>query len=135
MSFFDNLFDSEWAQRSDINELDERARRLEYRVLRGNQHATGLEQEVSDLRRDVSGMLLMLETLQRVLADRGICSQEDFVKRMRAIDAEDGIVDGEMSPTSNRQADLRYCDACQHFNPARLRDCQYCGRIFGPKAT
>jgi len=135
MSFFNNLFDSEWRQRSDINDLDARAAHLEYRVLRGKQQATGLEQEVSDLRRDVSGMLLMLETLRRVLADRGICSQEDFVKRMRAIDAEDGIVDGKMSPPGNAEADLRYCDACQHFNPARLRNCQYCGRVFGPKAT
>jgi hypothetical protein len=54
---------------------------------------------------------------------------------MRAIDAEDGIVDGKMSPPRNGEADLRYCDACQHFNPAKLRNCQYCGRIFGPKAT
>ncbi len=133
MSLFRHMFDSHWMQRADINDLEERAEQLESRVMSSKQKSANLEQDVSALRRDVSGVILMLETMQRVLADRGICSQEDFVKRMRALDAEDGIVDGKMSPPRNGEADLRYCDACQHFNPARLRNCQYCGRIFGPK--
>ena len=45
---------------------------------------------VRELRKDVSSLLLAVETIQRILADKGICSGEDFVKRMRAIDAEDG---------------------------------------------
>ncbi len=135
MSLFNYMFDSEWNQRSDINDLEERAHELEYRVLSGGQKAKNLETEVTHLRRDVSRMLLLLETFQRVLADKGICSQDDFVRRMRAIDAEDGVEDGQMSPGRNSEKDVRYCDACQHFNSARLHACQYCGRLFGPKKT
>jgi len=135
MSLFNYLFDSEWMQRSDINALEERANELEYRVLSGGQKSRNLETDVTHLRRDVSRMLLILETFQRILADRGICSQEDFVRRMRAIDAEDGVEDGQMSPGRNSEKDVRYCDACQHFNSARLMACQYCGRLFGPKRT
>jgi len=135
MSLFRYLFDSQWMQRSDIDHLEERAGELEYRVLKSGQQSLGLEADVSRLRRDVSRMLLMLETVQRVLADKGICNQEDFVRRMRAIDAEDGIVDGQRTPGSAGEADLRYCDSCQHFNPARLLACQYCGRLFGPRKS
>ena len=133
MSFFRYLFDSHWMQRSDIDNLEERAGELEYRVLKGGQASKNLETDMAHLRRDVSRMMLMLEAIQRTLADKGLCSREDLVRRMQAIDAEDGVVDGRMTPASSGQEELRYCNSCQHFNPARLLSCQYCGRLFGPK--
>lgn len=134
MSFFHYLFDNDWMQRADIDHLEERASELEYRVLRSGQSSKDLETDVTQLRRDVSRMMLVLEAVQRTLADKGICSREDLVRRMQAIDAEDGVVDGRMTPSSTGKADLRFCDSCQHFNPAHLQACQYCGRLFGPKA-
>ena len=135
MSVFDYLFDSHWLMRTDISRLDDRAAQLEQRAFRSGEKTTGLEGDVSRLRRDVSSMLLILETTQRILADRGICSQEDFIHRMRAIDAEDGVEDGRITPGRNSEKDLRFCDACHHYNSVRLQACQYCGRIFGPKPT
>lgn len=133
MSFFRYLFDSEWMQRADIDRLEERAGELEYRLLRSGQSSRNLETDVSQLRREVSRMMLMLEAIQRTLADKNLCSREDLVRRMQAIDAEDGVVDGRVTPPGSGAADLRYCDSCQHFNPAHLVSCQYCGRLFGPK--
>jgi len=121
-----------WIQRADINRLDEKAEALEKRIWSERSKADDVRLEVRELRRDVSRMLLAVEALQRVLADKGICSGEDFVRRMRAIDAEDGITDGRMTPSSTEAEELRYCDGCQHFNPPRLKGCQYCGRLFGP---
>lgn len=133
MSLFRYLFDSDWMQRADLERLDEKAEKLEARVWADREKKVGLELQVNELRRDVGRMLLMLETTQRILADKGICSSEDFVRRMRAIDAEDGIEDGQLRPPAPTESELRYCDACQHFNPARLKSCQYCGRLFGRK--
>jgi hypothetical protein len=133
MSFFRYLFDNNWMQRADIDNLEERAGELEYRILQSGQSSRNLETDMAHLRRDVSRMMLMLEAIQRTLADKGLCSREDLVQRMQAIDAEDGLVDGKMTLPSSGKAELRYCDSCQHFNPAHLLACQYCGRLFGPK--
>ena len=134
MSFFRYLFDSHWMQRADIDSLEERASELEYRVLSSGQSSKSLETDVVHLRRDVSRMMLMLEAVQRTLADKGLCSREDLVRRMQAIDAEDGLIDGKMALPSSGKPELRYCDSCQHFNPAHLEACQYCGRRFGPES-
>jgi len=120
-------------QRADIHRLDDKAEALEKRLWSERSRTDDLRLDVRELRRDVSRMLLAVEALQRVLADKGICSTEDFVKRMRAIDAEDGVTDGKMTPSSPEAEELRYCDGCQHFNPPRLKGCQYCGRLFGPR--
>ena len=133
MSLFRYLFDSDWMQRADLEHLDERAQELEARVWATHEKEKSVGLQVNELRRDVGRILLVVETLQRVLADKGICSEEDFVRRMRAIDAEDGIEDGRLRPPASKESELRYCDACQHFNPARLHACQYCGRLFGRK--
>lgn len=133
MSIYSYLFDSDWMQRADLNRLDEKAEALDARLWSERNRSDDVRLEVRELRRDVSRMLLAVETLQRVLADKGICSGEDFVKRMRAVDAEDGVVDGQLGGGSDSAQELRYCDGCQHFNPPRLHACQYCGLVFGPK--
>ena len=129
MSLFNTL--AFGLRRTDINRLDEKAEALEKRLWSERNRSDDLRLDLRELRRDVSGLLLAVETMQRILADRGICSAEDFIKRMRAIDAEDGITDGRMTPTVPDAEELRYCDGCQHFNPPRLKGCQYCGRLFG----
>ena len=122
-----------WIHQADVRRLDEKAEALEKRLWSERSRSDDVRLEVRELRRDVSRMLLAVETIQRVLADRGICSGPDFVKRMRAIDAEDGVVDGRITLDSSQDVEeLRYCDGCQHFNPPRLKGCQYCGRLFGP---
>jgi len=131
MSLFNTL--AFGMRRADINRLDEKAEALEKRLWSERDRSDDARMELRELRRDVSRMLLAVETIQRVLADQGICGAEDFVKRMRAIDAEDGVTDGRRTASAPEAEELRYCDGCQHFNPPRLQGCQYCGRIFGPK--
>jgi hypothetical protein len=130
---FDSMFDSDWLRRVDINRLEEKAESIDARLWHERERSDDVRHEVRELRRDVSRILLAVETLQRVLADKGICSGEDFVKRMRAVDAEDGVVDGQFQGPAAEAEELRYCDACQHFNPNPLKACQYCGRSFGPR--
>lgn len=133
MSLFRCLFDSDWMRRADLERLNEKAGELEARVLSTRSKSATLESDVAELRRDVSGMMLMLETVVRVLADRGLCSREDFVARMRAVDAEDGIEDGQLKPKPPATREMRYCDACEHYSA--LRACNYCGRLFGTKKS
>jgi hypothetical protein len=135
MSFFNYLFDSDWMQRADLERLDERAQQLEARVMSSRERSSSLEADVTRLRRDVSGLILTVETMLRVMADKGICNREDFVARMRALDAEDGVEDGQISTPKAGARELRYCDTCQHFNAPNLKACAYCGRLFGPKKT
>jgi hypothetical protein len=130
MSLFNTL--AFGLRRTDINRLDEKAEALEKRLWSERDRSDDMRMEVREMRRDVSRLLLAVETLQRILADKGICSAEDFVRRMRAIDAEDGVTDGKLTAGAPEAEELRYCDGCQHFNPPRLKGCQYCGRLFGP---
>ena len=133
MSVFDYLFDNEWFQRSDINRLDRKAEAIEKRLWKSKDQARDAMREVQELRQDVSRLLLLLETTQRVLLDKGICTRDEFSRMLRAVDAEDGVVDGQMGAAGAASEELRYCDACQHFNAIGLKKCQYCGAPSGPR--
>ena len=75
-------------------------------------------------------MVLVLETLRRVILDKGLCTKEEFERMMVAVDAEDGVIDGLSSLPPDGSGELRFCSGCQHFNPVDRSTCQYCGAAF-----
>lgn len=67
--------------------------------------ATAARAEVSAIRngggvdsarlvRALEELALSTKTLQRMLVEKGVCTQAEFASRLRQIDLEDGVADG-----------------------------------------
>lgn len=133
MSIFDYVFDNDWFQRADINRLDEKAEAIEARIGQSSAQTQDLGQQIRELRKDVSRMLLLVETTHRILLDKRVCTPEEFTRMMKSVDAEDGLEDGQLNSGQGASEELRYCNGCKHFNPAARAKCQYCGAAFGSR--
>ena len=57
------------------------------RTTGGGVHAARLEQALGEL-------ALATKTVQRMLVEKGVCSSDEFAKKLREIDLEDGSADG-----------------------------------------
>ena len=91
MSFWDYVFDSEFKQRTDINELSDQSDRAARRLRRD----TGkLEERIEDLENELASLSLFSRCLLRVLAGKGVCTPEEWQETIRALDLEDGKLDG-----------------------------------------
>ena len=114
------------------------------------------------LRMDLCRMMLMFESLKRVLIDRGVISEEEFEQAVLDADLADGVRDGVYTQKKvpritcsqckrlNRKRAYCYfcgqplhvkervnmskrrCPKCEQINPTRLQRCQYCGAGLGP---
>ncbi len=47
------------------------------------------------LERAIGELALAVKTVQRIAVEKGLCTPQEFQDRMRAIDAEDGRIDGQ----------------------------------------
>jgi hypothetical protein len=75
---------------------DDRRRRTERRVDRvtARRRAEGAEDRLEALEQRVGEMALFLRALSRVLVEKGAIDRADFVAAAKAVDAQDGSVDG-----------------------------------------
>ena len=55
----------------------------------GGIDAARLEQTLGEL-------ALATKTVQRMLIEKGVCNSEEFAKKLREIDLEDGVADGRL---------------------------------------
>jgi hypothetical protein len=54
--------------------------------------------EADTLRTAVARLMLVVETQHRMLLEKGVCTKEEFDALLHAVDAEDGLVDGQRKP-------------------------------------
>ena len=90
MSLLNWLFD--FYQQHRIEKLrDEASRaRAEAMAVRG----AGGRVDVERLERALGELALAVKTIQRVAVEKGLCSPEEFRRKLQAIDLEDGAADG-----------------------------------------
>ncbi len=79
-------------QHTQIDEARDEARqaRAELASVRssgGGVDAARLEQAIGEL-------ALATKTLQRMLIEKGVCNADEFARKLREIDLEDGVADG-----------------------------------------
>ena len=90
-SLWSALFDSDWQQRADIDDLSAKTSSISRRL--GRDHAS-LTAEVKALEQRVAELTLFNRTLLAVLLDSGAITEEAFNDQLRAFDLEDGKLDG-----------------------------------------
>ena len=93
-----------------------------------------LEREAAEVReRDalnvrVGNLALAIESLLRLLKDKGIVTNLDLRRMEQQVDLEDGHTDGEYHPSLSPVPS--HCPKCEARIPSGKRLCQLCGHSF-----
>lgn len=90
MSLINWIFDAYQHHKLDQNRQETDELRNELRSL----HARGGGVNQEHLEKAVGELALAIKTIQRLAVEKGLCSNDEFQRKMREIDAEDGRVDG-----------------------------------------
>ncbi len=90
MSLINWIFDI--YQHSKIDQVREEAAqaRAEVAAVRGQAGSV----DAARLERALEELALATKTIQRMVIEKGLCSHDEFVSRLRQIDLEDGQLDG-----------------------------------------
>lgn len=117
---WDYLFDNEYSQRSDINEL-----KMAVAAAGDSAEAVPrLRQELGEAKQRIGQMELALEALIRLLEVRSGIGREEVSLMVQRIDLADGVEDGQMGP--DRLTEAPACPSCgRPINPKRAT-CLYC---------
>ena len=75
-----------------VGEEASRRRRVD---LQSRRRDRGLDRRVEELEDDLGQMALFVRTLFRLLCEKGTIQRAEFLEAARAIDAQDGSVDGK----------------------------------------
>jgi hypothetical protein len=78
-------------QHTKIDEVRKEAMEARLEAARVNQ---GGSVDAARLERALGELALATKTIQRLLVDKGVCSNEEFRGTLQAVDAEDGRADG-----------------------------------------
>ncbi|RMG17416.1 MAG: hypothetical protein D6731_04210 [Planctomycetota bacterium] len=93
--FWSYVFDSEYRQRADIEDLKRRGQAVQRRVRRG---LRDLEERVEELELQVGSLALLCRALLSLLREQGTVDPEALAAAVDAIDLEDGVRDGLVTP-------------------------------------
>ena len=98
MDFWDHLFDNEYKQRADIESLKRSSLARKQGRMRDRQQVQDLQKRIEDLEDQVGELALLCRSLLTVLREDGTVPPERFQEVLQRIDAEDGVVDGKITP-------------------------------------
>ncbi|MEZ6189456.1 MAG: hypothetical protein R3F62_31205 [Planctomycetota bacterium] len=99
--FWRNLFDNDYRQRIDIDDLGSRLSSERKRSVRQRRKVAGLEQRVEELEGQVGELALICRGLLSYLRQAELIVPEELEQIFEAIDAEDGVLDGRVTPESH----------------------------------
>lgn len=95
MGLINWIFDIYQHTRIDTATKDAAAARAEIASLRVDaQRGDGGRADTARLEAALGELALATRTVQRMLVEKGVCTRDEFERRLRQIDAEDGNVDG-----------------------------------------
>ncbi len=97
MSLWNHLFDSEWRQRSDIESLKSVSMRQSSKLRRQSRKS---EERLRDLELEVGELSMICRGLLTLLERQGTVEPAALKAVMHEIDAEDGVIDGRVTPES-----------------------------------
>ena len=114
MSIFNYLFDNEWRQRSDIEDLRERSRRQQYVARREKRRASSeiqaLEYNVKELQEQVGELQLITRAMHQMLQSQNGWDESRFQKILVELDLEDGVRDGKVTSHQEEEPEFKPSD-------------------------
>ena len=129
MGVLDYMYDNDWIQRNDINNLQRSNQVMRSKVIRDGTRIRNLEDEIDHL-------TLINEALLRMLEKKGVLARDEFRALLVEVDLEDGVHDGKLAPTvptvagaaPARPAADTVCKFCRTANDPGNRFCSHCRR-------
>ena len=107
MSLFKYLFDTEWGQRNDIEELKQKARRQQIltsgRTQRYDDAILGLQLEQKELEIQIGELQLTVRALLQMLNQTKDWNDSTFEEMLEKLDLEDGVLDGMITKPTDDQ--------------------------------
>jgi hypothetical protein len=90
MGLINWIFDIYQHTQIDKAKDEARAARAEVAAVRN----AGGSVDGARLERALGELALATKTVQRVMVEKGVCTNEEFARKLREIDLEDGVADG-----------------------------------------
>lgn len=128
MGYFDDLFkseflfDSEYQQRSDIENLKQQ-------VI----NTPDPSRMIRPLADRVDRLELLCKSLTELVISKGLATREELSVVTQQLDLADGVEDGKISSRTRKKAPR--CNACGRFINPRRDHCVYCNAAVGAAAT
>jgi hypothetical protein len=99
MSMWNYVFDNDYLQRADIEALKRSANHTSLKL-----HSATLKEDkrIEQLEQRVGELALLCRGLLTVLNESGAVKPEALHAAMAKIDAEDGVIDGQVTPEEKR---------------------------------
>ena len=98
MDFLDMFVDTETKMQYDIESLKKLAQYRKYARLRDLERIESQEARIEQLENHVAELALICRSLVTALRENGTVNPETMMETMIRIDAEDGVVDGKITP-------------------------------------
>ena len=80
-------------------------------------------QAVDELAAQVDRQNLLLQTLLRLLLEKGVIQEQEFKEWIAYVDGLDGKVDGKLQ----KEKGIKNCPSCGRVSAVDAVKCQYCG--------
>ena len=125
MSMFKYMFDTEWMQRMDIEELRDQERAMRSEMYFLDKKSAKAKDQLKVLQHEVGELALVCKTLMRIILEKGLCTGKELGELMHEIDLEDGVADGRVTPKGPQNSDI--CPECDHTIKGGKKRCLYCG--------
>jgi hypothetical protein len=99
MGAWNFIFDNELFQRMDIEDLRRQAEHSRWAARRASRRTND---RLEDVEKDLAEVVLLCRALVSMLRERGVFDENALQAALRAVDAEDGVIDGRVTPESER---------------------------------
>lgn len=131
-SVLDYMFDNEWIQRADIENLKTSAQQMQSTAFQMRRKVIDDAQRIRELEDQVAHLTLINEAVLRMLEKKGVFARDEFRSLLVEIDLEDGVHDGKLAPPERKDApkpsSLFYCKFCRTGNERSNQFCSHCRR-------
>jgi hypothetical protein len=131
-SVLDYMFDNDWIQRADIDNLKNSTfemRNTENRIRRKVADDAARIRELED---QVAHLTLINEAVLRILEKKGVFARDEFRSLLVEVDLEDGVHDGKLAAPQREEApkpsQTCFCRFCRTENDRSSTFCSHCRR-------
>jgi hypothetical protein len=131
-SVLDYMFDNEWIQRADIENLKSSTFQMRSSAYRMQRKVINDAERIRELEDQVAHLTLINEALLRMLEKKGVFARDEFRSLLVEIDLEDGVHDGKLAPPQRDAApqppQTCSCKFCGSENARSNKFCSHCRR-------
>jgi hypothetical protein len=133
-SVLDYMFDNDWIQRADIENLKNSASQMRYTENRIRRKVVDDAARIQELEDQVAHLTLINEAILRILEKKAVFARDEFRALLVEVDLEDGVHDGKLAPPQRDPAPKPkpdgtcFCKFCGSTNDRSNQFCSHCRR-------